>query len=157
MNSTRLSVVLGSLATAYLVGATEALAQVCDKGKGGDSWMLEHGAVWLLNPVGWPLGLIALLAWLLLAARGSKWFGYVGAALLVTWIATDVLIDLVPQHDVYRMQIKEGCRSVATDWADIGVLALFASAYGWLGLRRHRIEVKRIVAARRDEAAAQNV
>jgi hypothetical protein len=100
----------------------------------------EHGPVWLLNPVGWPIGIIALLVGLLLAARGAKWIGYGVAAFLVSQIAVGVFVDLLPQHAVYRMQVEEGCKSVATDWADIGLLALFAIAYGWLGFRRHRAE-----------------
>lgn len=157
MNPTRLSVALGSVATALLVGATEAFAEVCDKGAGGDSWMPEHGPVWLLNPVGWPFGLVLLLAGLVLAAVRSKWIGYAGAALIVSWIAVSIFVDLIPEHQVYRMQVEEGCKSLATDWAEVGVLALFALAYGWLGLRRHRVEARRIMAARKNDPAAQNV
>jgi hypothetical protein len=128
---------VGLAAAAWL--PVEALAEICDKGKGGDSWTEAHGPVWLLNPVGWPLGMIGLLLWLVLAARGPKWIGYSGAALLAAWLAVGV-IDLVEQHAVYRMQVAEGCRTLATDWADMGLLALFAIAYGWLGFRRHRAE-----------------
>ena len=117
----------------------EAFAEICDKGAGGDAWMPEHGPVWLLNPVGWPLGLIGLLLWFVLAARGPKWVGYAGTALLAAWIAIS-LLDVMQQHDVYRMQVKEGCRSLTTDWAEVGLLTLFAIAYGWLGFRRHRAE-----------------
>jgi hypothetical protein len=119
----------------------EALAEICDKGAGGDAWMPEHGPVWLLNPVGWPIGILALTIGLLLAARGAKWIGYGVAAFLVSQITLRVFVDLLPQHDVYRMQVEEGCVSVITDWADIGLVTIFAIAYGWLGFRRHRAEV----------------
>ena len=152
----RLSVAPGCIAMALLVGVTQAFAEVCDKGKGGESWMPAHGPVWLLNPVGWPLGLIALVAGLALAATRSKWIGYGGAALLASFIAVHSG-ELVERHEIYRAQVEEGCRTLATDWADVGVLAVFALAYAWLGLRRHRIEVRRIMAARQDNAAAQNI
>jgi hypothetical protein len=126
-------------AAAWAPGA--ALAEVCDKAV-GEAWRTGDGPVWLLNPVGWPIGILALLAGLLLAARGAKWIGYGVAAFLVAQIAVRLFID---GGEMYRAQLDEGCRSLATDWADMGLLALFAMAYGWLGLRRHRAEMARIV------------
>jgi hypothetical protein len=157
MNPTRLSVALGTVATVWLAGATEALTEACPRDAGGGSWKPDDGPVWLLNPVGWPVGPMLLLAGLVLAATRSKWVGYAGAALVVSWIAVGIFVDLIPQHQVYRMQVEQGCKSLATDWAEMGVLALFALAYGWLGLRRHRMEVRRIVAARQNASAAQNI
>jgi cell division protein FtsX len=151
MNSTRLSLALALIASALLVGATEALAHVCDTTI-GDAWRPEHGPVWLLNPVGWPVEAMVLLIGLLLAAKGPRWLGFGVAALIISLAAATVVLQLLPQPEIYRRELSEGCRSVVTGWADVGLMMLFAIATGWLAYRKYRVAVHR--KAMREESKA---
>ncbi len=112
-----------------------AFAEICDKAVGED-WRRAHGPVWLLNPVGFPFGMTILLVALVLVARAKRsWPGYVAAALAVASAASLALVDVIPDHDIYRMQVREGCRSFRTDVMQIALLVSFALAFGWLGFR----------------------
>jgi hypothetical protein len=125
-------------ATIFLVltGFGPAAAEVCDKVV-GEGWQPSHGPVWLLNPVGFPVGLTILLAGLVLvAAVRSRWLGYSASGLVVLVGATLIFVHLMPEHDIYLASIKEGCRSYLTDVIDVALLLSFACAYAWLGHRR---------------------
>lgn len=129
----------GSLRHAYaallvVLLSTPSYAEVCDKAV-GEGWRPEHGPVWLLNPLGGtPFTLLILTAGLFLA-RTFSWVGYLGSAALVSFAAALVFFDVIPEHDIYLMQIREGCRSHRTDLMDLGLIAAFAFAYTWLGYR----------------------
>ena len=115
--------------------STAALAEICDKAVSED-WVSAHGPVWLLNPVGFPFGLSFLIASLVLVAvLRSRMLALVLIALTASSIAVAVTVDLIPQHEIYLMQVSEGCRSLATDWMDVGVLSAFAAALFWLARR----------------------
>jgi hypothetical protein len=120
---------------------TTASAEICDKAV-GEAWRSEHGPVWLLNPVGFPLGLTNLVGGLILLAvvrvQWLQWFGYGVSALLVLGNISLVLADLIPQHDIYLAQIREGCRSYRTDLMSMGLTLAFAVIYAWLGYRVRR-------------------
>jgi len=128
-----------TFATSTLMMITSAAAEVCDKAV-GEAWQAEHGPVWLLNPVGFPIGLTLLICGLaLVAVTRNRWIGIVGAVLLLLYASALVFADLVPQHYVYIAQIREGCRSYRTDLMDLALIATFALAYVWLGHRgKHR-------------------
>ncbi|HKY88250.1 MAG TPA: hypothetical protein VJL90_15945 [Pseudorhodoplanes sp.] len=115
-----------------------ALAEVCDKAAGGENWRQDHGPVWLLNPVGGiPYTLLILILGLLLAKR-FRWIGYVAAFMLAANAAILIFADLVPEHDIYLMQIREGCRSYRTDLMNLGLISIFVIAYAWFGYRAAR-------------------
>jgi len=126
------------LVLALLLVPTLAGAEVCDKAV-GESWRPADGPVWLLNPVGLPIAVTILVSGLVLVAVARlRWFGYLGSAFLVLNAAVLVFADLVPEHDIYLAQIREGCRSYRTDLMDVGLMTIFAVAYGWLGHRAKR-------------------
>jgi hypothetical protein len=136
---------LAILALALLILPTIANAEICDKAV-GDAWRREHGPVWLLNPVGFPFGLIFLAGTLILLAvvriQWFQWLGYFVAALLLLGTFLLIVADLIPQHDIYMAQIREGCRSYRTDLMNVAVSVPLAAFYAWLGYRvRHRAAV----------------
>jgi hypothetical protein len=124
---------------------TPVLGEVCDKAV-GESWLPEHGPVWLLNPVGFPFALVVLIGWLVLAGMSkSVWPGIIGAALLSLPVALGVADALTPDteaSDMWLAMLKEGCVSTRTQLMGTGVAAVFALAYALLGLRAryHRAE-----------------
>jgi hypothetical protein len=125
------------LGTALAV-PSRAVAEVCDKVV-GESWSPQHGPVWLLHPVGFPLGLTAIVSGLIIAALLRRaWLAYLGAVQLAIYGGIAVFADLIPQPEVYRSALKEGCRSVSTDIAEVALVALFALAYVWVGRRTRR-------------------
>ena len=110
-----------------------ASAEVCDKAV-GEGWRSENGPVWLLNPNGFPIGLAILIGGLVLVvATKLRWFAYLVSAFLVFSAGGIVFADLVPGHDIYLAQIREGCRSYQTDLMDVGLIITFGFAYAWLG------------------------
>src|SRR5713101_4537489 len=110
---------------ATLLQQTAATAEVCDKAV-GENWRPWDGPVWLLNPVGFLIGLTALVgAVALVVVTRQRWLGYVASGLLALVIVGD-LSDIISLHEVYRYELKEGCRSVPTDLFDIGLLTTFA-------------------------------
>src|SRR5262249_44000752 len=64
-----------------LVTLSPAIAEVCDKAV-GDDWRPGDGPVWILNPVGWPIGSAVVIGGLFLAGR-LRWVGYLGASVLM--------------------------------------------------------------------------
>jgi hypothetical protein len=118
-----------------------ANAEICDKAV-GETWRSEDGPVWLLNPVGFPSALTILIGGLILLAmakaRRFQWFGYVVSAFLVLIAAIAVSADLIPQHDIYLAQIREGCRSYRTDLMNVALFLAFALMYAWQGYRIRR-------------------
>jgi hypothetical protein len=124
-------------ALATLLLSTPSYAEVCDKAA-GESWRPEHGPVWLLNPVGGvPFTSLILVAGLFIAGR-YRWVGYLGSAILVAFAAVLAFADLIPEHDIYLMQVREGCRSHRADLMNLGLMTAFAVAYTWFGYRAHR-------------------
>jgi hypothetical protein len=124
--------------TTTLVMLSPAVAEVCDKAV-GESWQPKDGPIWLLNPVGMPIAFIFLICGLVIVATTRLWWlGYVGSALLVANALALVFFDLIPEHEIYLAQIREGCRSYRTDLVNVGLMTIFAVAYGWLGHRAKR-------------------
>ena len=119
-----------------LVTLSPAIAEVCDKAV-GDDWRPGDGPVWILNPVGWPIGSAVVIGGLFLAGR-LRWVGYLGASVLMLAAIALLFADLIPQHDIYLAEIREGCRSLRTDLMDLGFLIVAAAAYGFLGYRAGR-------------------
>jgi hypothetical protein len=115
---------------------TSAGAEVCDKAM-GDHWQPEHGPAGRLGP-----GVALLLIGGLLAAMRLPWVGYVGAALLISYAALIMFVDVIPNHDMYRFQVREGCRSVALDVINTALYCFLAFAYWWLGYRTDRLAVR---------------
>src|ERR1700741_748361 len=79
----------------FLPFPTPVFAELCDKAV-GESWQPEHGPVWLLNPLGFPLGLAVLtgvLVWVGVAKSGRR--GFI-CAFLILGIAA---IGLMPTDD----------------------------------------------------------
>jgi hypothetical protein len=125
------------LATMVLAFAlTSAEAEVCDKLMGGD-WRREQGAPGRLGM----LGTLVLLGGLL-AAMKRPWIGYAGAALLVSYVALILVVDVIVNHQAYQAAVREGCRSVALDVIDAGFYCLLAFAYWRLGYRADRAAVR---------------
>jgi hypothetical protein len=126
----------------FAVFTTPALAEVCDKVV-GDSWQPGHGAVWILNPSGFPSELLLLLSGLLLvAAAKNSILGYVGAALTVGYTALLLYLALGLESDIYRLAVREGCRSHSRDVLHVAALILFALAFAWLGYRSRSAHAK---------------
>jgi hypothetical protein len=117
---------------------TLASAEVCDKVV-GESWRTADGPVWLLNPSGFPFGLLFLaVVFVLVVAVKLWWLAYAVSALLVLGDVLYVLVDLIPDHDIYRAAIYEGCRSYRADLMDVGLRLLLAVTFIWLGYRAGR-------------------
>ena len=111
-----------------------AFADVCDKAV-GESWMPEDGPVWILNPAGFPSGIVFFtLMVLLVLATKSRVVGILAAALAISYAAIHIL-DVVENHPVYRAMIREGCRSIPTDLIQIAIFTTFAALVSWLGVR----------------------
>jgi hypothetical protein len=126
-------------APVLLSGTTLARAEVCDKVV-GEAWLPGDGPVWLLNPVGFPTGLVLLLGGLaLLLILGLRWIGCLGSALLLFAATMMVSFDLIPQHEIYLAAVREGCRSYRTDLMNVGLYVALAAAYAWLA---HRVRQK---------------
>src|SRR5205807_5307361 len=118
-----------------LLISSAAVAEVCDKTV-GERWQPEDGPIWLLNPVGFPLGLALLICGVVaVAIVGRRSIGYLGAALLMSIAAAGVFADLVSEHDIYLAQIREACRSYQTDLMDVALITAFAFGCGWVGYR----------------------
>jgi len=126
----------------FAVFTTPAVAEVCDKVV-GDGWQPRDGAVWILNPSGFPAELLLLLSGLLLVAVAkNSILGYVGAALTVCYTAFLLFLALDVESDIYRLAVREGCRSYSHDLLHVAALTLFASAFAWLGYRSRRPHAK---------------
>ena len=122
-------------ALALLSFRSAALAEVCDKAV-GESWYPSHGPVWLLNPLGFPFGLSALVTGLvMIAALRRPWLAYAGSMMLALYLASIAFADLIPEHEIYLAQIREGCRAYRTDLLDVGIVFVFAAMYLWIGRR----------------------
>ncbi len=115
---------------------TGADAEVCDKVM-GDHWRPEHGPAGRLGPLG-----ALLLVGGLLAAMRAPWIGYAGAALLVSYAALIMFVDVIPNHQAYQAAVREGCSSVALDVANAALYCFLAFAYWWLGYRADRAAVR---------------
>ena len=128
---------------ALVTFASPVAAEVCDKAL-GESWRQSDGPVWMLNPVGFPIGLTILIATLaLLVITKSDWSAYVAAGLAMSFAALGIW-DMIEDHFVYQAEIREGCRSIRTDIMQFALLTAFAAAYGWLGYRLSKKNVKAI-------------
>jgi hypothetical protein len=116
----------------FLPIPTPVFAELCDKAV-GESWRPEHGPVWLLNPVGFPIGLAVLtgvLVWVGVAKSG--WPGFICASLILGIVA----IGLMPTNDpdpMWLSLLKEGCISERANLMNTYVLVAFAFAYAFLG------------------------
>jgi hypothetical protein len=120
-----------------IAGCGPAIAEVCDKAV-GESWLPEHGPVWLFNPIGWPTGLTLIVVGFGLAAIfKSRWLAYLISALLASG-AVLAGLDLIQRHDVYLSEIREGCRSVPTDLMDAAILLVLAAVFALFGYRMVR-------------------
>jgi hypothetical protein len=124
--------VVATLAVIAIIALlTAASAEVCDKAV-GDDWRSEHGPVWLLNPVGFPVDLTLLIGGLaLVRITRQRWLGYVALGLIALSIYGH-LYDVILQHQVYQFELSEGCRSVATDLLNVVLLIAFFGAFFWL-------------------------
>ena len=74
---------------------------------------------------------------LVLAAR-LWWLGLAVSALLASGSLLYVLVDLLPDQDIYRAARYEGCRSYQTDLLDLGLRLFLAVVFAWLGYRARR-------------------
>jgi hypothetical protein len=125
----------GAVFLLMLAAQTPAVAEVCDKAV-GDSWRLEDGPVWFLNPTGFPTGLTILIGFLLVVTIAKRrWLAYLMSSVVIIAAAIAIFADLLPQHAIYLAQLREGCRSLPTDLLDVGILILFALLYVWMGHR----------------------
>ncbi len=121
-----------------------ASAEVCDKAV-GNSWRVVNGPVWLLNPPGFPFGAMMLVSALLVVFVTRKaMLAYIAAGLALLSGMVILAADVIPQHDVYLSELREGCRSVRTDLADVAILAAFVLVCASLGLRFRRHNAKAI-------------
>ena len=68
---------IAALLASTLLTLSPAMAEVCDKAV-GESWHPKNGPVWLLSPVGPPVGLVIMIGGLLAAAK-NRWIGYLGS------------------------------------------------------------------------------
>jgi hypothetical protein len=118
--------------------AAPASAEVCDKAV-GETWQPNDGPVWLLNPVGFPYALLFFLGLLVLLVitrfRWLRWLAYAVSSFLVLGAALLLFADLIPQHEIYLMQVQEGCRSYRTDLMGLVVSLALAACFIWLGHR----------------------
>jgi hypothetical protein len=132
---------LNVVACALLAFPTAAAAEICDKAV-GEAWRSEQGAVWLLNPVGFPYALTGLVAGLIplliVKAPWLQWLGFAVSAVLVVIAVIVVTGDLIPQHDIYLAQVREGCRSNRTDLMNVGLMLAIGVSYAWMGYRLRR-------------------
>ncbi|HKA74997.1 MAG TPA: hypothetical protein VKE26_24545 [Xanthobacteraceae bacterium] len=125
-------------AVCVLAVPTLANAEVCDKVV-GENWRTADGPVWLLNPSGFPLGLVMLIGCLVLVLAARLWWlGLAVSALLASGSLLYVLVDLLPDQDIYRAARYEGCRSYQTDLLDLGLRLFLAVVFAWLGYRARR-------------------
>ncbi|WP_438276779.1 hypothetical protein [Nitrobacter sp.] len=139
----QLRVGLATLVSALAV-TSPASAEVCDKAI-GDSWRAANGPVWLLNPQGFSFCAIILISALLVIFVTRKpILAYVASGLALLYGAVILASDVVLQHDLYLSELREGCRSVRTDLADVAILAAFVIVCASLGLRFRRHNAKTI-------------
>jgi hypothetical protein len=129
-------VVCVSVAVLLAFAPTSADAEVCDKVM-GDDWRREHGPAGRLGP----FSILILIAGLLVAMK-RPWIGYAGAALLVSYAALIMFVDLIPNHQAYQAAVREGCSSVALDVTNAALCCFLAFAYWWLGYRTDRAAVR---------------
>jgi hypothetical protein len=134
---------VGELVLLFLSIPTPVFGELCDKAV-GESWLPEHGPVWLLNPVGFPTGLAVLtgvLVWVGIAKGG--WPGFICASLILVIVA----IGLMPVDDpdpMWLALLKEGCFSERANLMNTYVLIVFALAYAFLGFRARKRRAKTV-------------
>jgi hypothetical protein len=120
-----------------LLFSTLANAEVCDKAIWWD-WRREDGPVWLFGS-GIPFTFILLVAGLaLVIAKKLWWFGYILSALTLINAAAIYFLDVLPAHDIYLAELREGCRSKLTDIADVSLFAAFGCAFLGFGYFAYR-------------------
>jgi hypothetical protein len=102
-----------------------------------------------VSPTIAPRLIAASLAWTLVTlspaiaevcdkAVGDDWRPGDGPVWILLAAIALLFADLIPQHDIYLAEIREGCRSLRTDLMDLGFLIVAAAAYGFLGYRAGR-------------------
>jgi hypothetical protein len=111
-----------------------ALAEVWDKVV-ADHWRPQDGPAWMPDlATSVPIGFILVGGLAIVAVLKLRWLGYCATAILLLMMAV-MLADIIQADDVYKAAASEGCRSLATDLLNIGMLGASALAYLWLGHR----------------------
>lgn len=124
----------GLVAILSLLRVGPAVAEVCDKVV-GEEWRPEHGPVWLLAPIGFPIWPVAFLLVMATAVRRRwtkvLWLGALSALL----VAVPAGVSGLEGDDVRRFAEIEGCVSQVTTWANVLLALAVASLLAYFARR----------------------